>query len=817
MDSSGQRVIRLGIYVIIGALIISGFSAGVSALPAAPGQHTLTQPDGEEISAQQWGNEFNHGWETTNGYTIVQDSDGWWRYARNKSGELVPTSRIVGENPPPGDLPKHIRGADRTSPVITDSSSVASPDATAEMMGEAKTTGTVNIPVILINYADTSTTYSVRDFQQLSFGDDPENVSGPGSMKEYYQEASYGKLNLSGGEAGVQGWVTADHGHDYYGGFKPDYETASLAREAVAKVDSDVDFSQYDNDNDGEVGGLIVIHQGPGAEMSGDSADIWSHQWSFTGAGMPAYETDDGVYINSYSLQPETGRNGKQTSVGVLVHETGHLLGMTDLYDYDGSSEGIGSWGLMGSGSWNGINRLGDSPAHPVAYHKLMMGWTNASNQPLNESMATLDPYSNHSQVLQWRDNPNGVEVGGEGEYFLATNRGYGGFDAALPGEGVIITHIDETQTDNDNETRKLVDVEAADGERDLDKGANSGDLGDPFPGATDQRAFTPTTMPNSTLYDRSPSGVTIADIAVFGTEITLNPKPVATVTSSKLQYGDVHVATNRSMTVQVLNEGKAPLALKNASITANNTTAFKLANETAPQTIAPGETHSVKITYGPQDSGEHRATLELEHNATGSPTVVDLAGRGVAPDYGLSTKAIEFGNVSTAEKSAERQLLVTNTGTADLNLSQPLITGQDAAKVTLADYNSDSATIVNPNNSATYTVVLNTSTTGNYSAELGITTNVTKKPEIRIPVNGTVVEGPPMVNEFQNPPQNIDDDAYFEDINGNDEFDIGDVQALYANREGNTIQTHSYAFDFNSNGGIDIGDVQALFVKYMR
>lgn len=443
------------------------------------------------------------------------------------------------------------------------------------------------------------------------------------------------------------------------------------------------------------------------------------------------------------------------------------------------------------------------------------MGWTTPNKQPLmEESMVTLGPYSNHSQVLQWRDNPHGVEIGGEGEYFLATNRGYGGFDAALPGKGVIITHIDETQTDNDDESRKLVDIEAADGERDLDKSQNPGDPGDPFPGITGQRAFNSTTTPNSTLYDGSPSGVSISDIAVFGTEITLNPKPVANVTATSLQYGDVHVDKNRSLTVPVVNEGKAPLSLENATITGNNTTEFELANESVSQTIGVGETQPIEIAYVPQERGDHQSSLEIDHNATGSPAVIDLAGRGVAPDYGLSTEAIEFGKVSTAGKSAERQLQVTNTGTADLNISNESITGQDTANFTLVDHDSNSSTVVRPGDSATYTVVLNTSTTGNYSAEIGLTTNVSDKPEIRIPVNGTVVEGPPALEGFPNPPQNIDDDAHFEDINGNGEFDIGDVQALYVYRKGETVQTHSYAFDFNSNGRIDIGDVQALYME---
>jgi len=70
---------------------------------------------------------------------------------------------------------------------------------------------------------------------------------------------------------------------------------------------------------------------------------------------------------------------------------------------------------------------------------------------------------------------------------------------------------------------------------------------------------------------------------------------------------------------------------------------------------------------------------------------------------------------------------------------------------------------------------------------------------------------GPPAV-VGRDPPTDVDDDGQFEDLNGNGELDIGDVQALFANRQGDAIQNNVDAFDFNDNDGIDIGDIQALF-----
>jgi len=82
--------------------------------------------------------------------------------------------------------------------------------------------------------------------------------------------------------------------------------------------------------------------------------------------------------------------------------------------------------------------------------------------------------------------------------------------------------------------------------------------------------------------------------------------------------------------------------------------------------------------------------------------------------------------------------------------------------------------------------------------------------------VNGTA---PPdqSVTEDDEPPTNTDDDALFEDVNGNGAIDIGDIQALFQNQDTETIVENSVFYDFNGNGRIDIGDIQALFEEYRK
>jgi immune inhibitor A len=151
-----------------------------------------------------------------------------------------------------------------------------------------------------------------------------------------------------------------------------------LTEDVVYLADPYVDFSQYDNDNDGYVDALFVIHAGPGAEHTGDPNDIWSHQWN---TGYPPYV--DGVYVTTYSMEPEYWSSPGDMTIGVYCHELGHVFGLPDLYDYGFDSQGVGRWSLMAVGSWNGP--MGSSPAHPDAWSRWVVAKEEEEKQKVRK------------------------------------------------------------------------------------------------------------------------------------------------------------------------------------------------------------------------------------------------------------------------------------------------------------------------------------------------------------------------------------------------------------------------------------------------
>jgi immune inhibitor A len=360
--------------------------------------------------------------------------------------------------------------------------------------------GERRVVVLLVDFPDARARTDAAHYTDLLFS---AGTHATGSMRDFYREASYGALDVTGD---VAGWFRAPHPKAYYTagnygfGSQP-HNAQQLVEDVLELADLQVDFSTFDDDGDGTIDALVVVCAGSGAEQTGKVDDIWSHKWEI------APQTRDGRSVSRFFMAPEDGR------VGVMAHELGHLLmGWPDLYDTDYSSEGTGQWDLMAAGSWNGG---GDTPAHPTAWCKVQAGWITPTTVWDGAVSVSLGPYANRPDAYR-------LPVGSADstEYFLLSNRRRAGFDAGLPGEGLIVEHVDESRTSNTDESHYLVDVVQADGRRDLNRNANAGDATDPYPTPSND-TLTGTSTPSSDGYSGTPSHVTVTGIARVGDAVT--------------------------------------------------------------------------------------------------------------------------------------------------------------------------------------------------------------------------------------------------------------------------------------------------------
>lgn len=366
-------------------------------------------------------------------------------------------------------------------------------------MDRAPLSGTVRIIVVLVNFKDKKMTaaHNNQHFKDLFFS---TGVLPHGSVKEYFKEVTNNMINIDGAVVGPfnlsQNMSYYAHGASGMGGALPNGRT--MAQEAAQLADPSVNFAPYDNDGNGFVDAFIVIHAGSGAEQTGSVNDIWSHKWV-----LPAQYNADSTKIYGYLTVPEDSR------IGVCCHELGHLLfGFPDLYDTDYSSSGIGNWCLMAGGSWNGG---GDIPAHPSAWCKANQGWVSTVVQSTNANVSVADVKTGRKVYRLWKDGTGG------NEYFLVENRQRTLYDQHIPGDGLLIWHIDESISGNSNEIHPKVKLVQADNLGQLESGANRGDAGDAYPGSTHNVSFTDTSSPNSKSYAGVKTCVGVTNIGASG------------------------------------------------------------------------------------------------------------------------------------------------------------------------------------------------------------------------------------------------------------------------------------------------------------
>ncbi len=351
------------------------------------------------------------------------------------------------------------------------------------------------------------------------------------SLNAYYSRSSYGLLNLGGGA--TLGWYNA--------GKRADVVESAAGREslimtAINFFEASHDFSQYDNDGDGDIDYFAVIWTGPRGAWA---SFWWGYQTSFD--KNPDY-TVDGKRLSKYSWQWESGSypSGNFDPL-VLIHETGHALGLPDYYDYNGAvgpDGGVGGLDMMDS-NWLDHN----------AFSKFVLDWLTPTVLSATGSYAGQNFAASASAAEALLVMPDAAGSAFE-EFFMVEHRKGVKNDSELSStDGLLIWHVNavldntgnDYKYDNSYTDYKLLRLMEADGLEEIEqnKWANAGDF------YTAGKEFTPETTPNSDSYSAGPTDIQITGIAISSDnmvcDVTIGsvPSPPSTVSASKGTYAD--------------------------------------------------------------------------------------------------------------------------------------------------------------------------------------------------------------------------------------------------------------------------------------
>jgi len=359
-----------------------------------------------------------------------------------------------------------------------------------------KSKGTLKIFALLISFPDYPATESRDAIAAKIFG----NGAGEWpyeSLHNYYWRSSYNMLDLQGG---VLGW------------YQPSYTRASmpqtlaaregLIKEALSYFDSQgYDFSQYDNDGNGAIDYFIVIWTGPN---NGWANFWWGYQTSFSDSNFRL--DDKRFYQTRYSWQWESNPYPGTFRPYVVIHETGHALGLPDYYDYDAT---VGPRGGLG-----GLDMMDANQGDHNCFSKMLLDWMTPQVLNVGTRLYELSASAISQDALIVM--PEFSSSSPFDEFFMAQNRFRLENDYYLPGDGILIWHVDARLSgnsfkyNNSYTDHKLLRLMEADGQEHIERGYGA-HAGDYF---VRGYTFTPQSVPGSSRYDGTESGVSVFGIS---------------------------------------------------------------------------------------------------------------------------------------------------------------------------------------------------------------------------------------------------------------------------------------------------------------
>jgi len=515
----------------------------------------VAQPDGTSLTVRLKGDEFFRYKTTLDGRVIFQNEEGYYVYGvLDNSGNLIPgeervtasSSMLKSSAEPLFFSPTQLESAvekrmERTSLYEKNLQSFRAGMKAKALRANANL-GNNHFLLILVEFSDLSFKNTAADFNGMLNGVDSEynyTYNGAtGSLRKYYSDNSKGSFVPT---VDVYGPIKVSRPYSYYGGNdssgddKAPQELLQEALNILFTQQPDIDLSIYDMDGDKYVDACGMIYAGYNEAEGGPANTIWPHQWSLSDGVTNRAVTKGGYTVDDYFCTSElSGSSGSiRCGIGTCTHEFGHAIGLPDFYDTAYSDKYLTPelWDLMDYGSYN---NNGNTPPNLSTYERYFLGFMNPRILD-SQTNISLNSLSKNDGCIFYAGNGSD-----QNEYFTLENRQQTGWDAYLPGHGMLIYHIDRTskvisQWNNNtlnNTAHQCCDLEEADGISSINQSdlnntgwgkTPSNRAGDPFPGKSNKTSFTDTTTPNSKSWYTGNTNKPITNIKEAGGVVTFD------------------------------------------------------------------------------------------------------------------------------------------------------------------------------------------------------------------------------------------------------------------------------------------------------
>lgn len=424
--------------------IITFVSNSVFAIPADNTLiHSKKQSNGKIISYTLNGDEFIYWAKSLDGYTLLEKNNGDIVYAINdKDGKLIKSNvlacdyqyRTIEDNIFLNSIQKELFYHSSQIEIFKQNRFQRYSNYPIHY---TPVTGTPNFLVILVSFADIAFDSTNATTMQNQISQSNYTANGvTGSVRDYFYDNSMGTLNAN---FTVVGPYTLSHNQAYYGaeiGSEHDIRPLEMITEACSLANNDINFANFDNDNNGYIDMIHVVYAGRGESNGGGTNAIWPHSWT-----IPNSPNYDGVYAYKYSCSNELNSTNTVDGIGTICHEMGHVLGLPDFYDTDYEESGgeavhLSTWDLMASGNYNNFSK---TPPYLSALERQMLGWLNPIVLPIN----ITESFSVHTLPAISDSNKAYKITLSENEFFMIEHRNKKKWDSYTPAKGMLVFHGD--------------------------------------------------------------------------------------------------------------------------------------------------------------------------------------------------------------------------------------------------------------------------------------------------------------------------------------------------------------------------------------
>lgn len=606
-------------------------------------EFTFTQPDGSPIRLRGWGDQNYAVFETLDGFTVTRNAaTGFWELAQVSAdrtalepagalnaprGALAPRQRIAAGSARARGVEgaQRLLGGRRCDQRREEKRSQqrtmrAMAAAGGPMLAPPKR-GTVGDFVglcLLVDFSDAPATIARDEVERFCNQVGYRGFGNNGSVHDYYLANSIGRCRYSNV---VAPYYRARQPKSFYTDRNQPYgqRARQLILEALAHLKaSGFDFSTLTPDNGGFVYASNVFY-------AGDVQNNWSEGlWPHASRLDSAVSLAPGISAFDYQITAI----GQELSLGTFCHENGHMLcDYPDLYDYGGESSGVGAFCLMCAGA----NIDEKNPPHISAYLKRLSGWAN--------SVTTLA--AGQQLALAAGNNDFAMFAKDSREYFLVENRHRSGRDAALPGQGLAVWHVDEEGDNGDEQMSPAQHYELslvqADGAFQLERQRQQlGDPADLF--GNGKTRFDDSTLPPSRWWDGTVSQLTLRDISAPGPVVNFRVGPADVVqppaTVKREAQPNKAIPDNQTAGISDTLQITDALAIASLKVAVDITHSYR--GDLQVQLTAPwGDV----LVLHPRGTGGSADDLKTSYDATSLPALAAWRGRSAVGAWRLAVQ----------------------------------------------------------------------------------------------------------------------------------------------------------------------------------